>query len=330
VWSPSNPHGVRCTLEDYMVNMFGRDPSTGYANVPFSSVGIQYGLSALEAGQITPQQFADLNAHLGGLDTNGDLSPTRQSGQTIAFDRAYRDGAVDTASNLNQVAIIDLRGPDPGAFHDVYRTYAMRDRLLQNFGTAANQVLWQGPAPLIGDPSFSDDAVFAMDGWLAKVYGDHRSVPLSQKVIQDKPASLTDRCTDGNGNDVPLSVCQNVVQAYGTPRFGAGEPHTDDVLDCQLKPLDRASYLPATFTDAQWQKLEQAFPTGVCDYSKPGVGQGPTTTWMTYQDQHGNVIYGGRPMGPAPKSIPFGPRAKTAAKHRKRRRKHAVRLAFSG
>ncbi len=329
-WSASNPHGVRCTLEDYMVNMFGRDPATGYANVPFSNVGIQYGLAALEAGQITPQQFADLNAHLGGLDVNGHISPVRQSGEVIAFERAYQDGAVDTASNLNQVAIIDLRGPDPGAFHDVYRTYAMRDRLLQNFGTAANQVLWQGPTPLIGDPSFADAAIFAMDGWLAKVYGDHRSVPLSQKIIQDKPASLTDRCTDGNGNNISQSVCQTVVQAYGTPRFGAGEPHTDDILDCQLKPLDRASYLPVTFTDAQWQELEQAFPTGVCDYSKPSVGQAPTTTWMTYQDQQGHVIYGGRPLGPAPVSVPFGPRAKAAKAHHKRRRRRAPAPSFTG
>jgi hypothetical protein len=329
-WSASNPHGVRCTLEDYMVNMFGRDPATGYANVPFSNVGIQYGLAALESGQITPQQFADLNAHLGGLDVNGHISPVRQSGEVIAFERAYQDGAVDTASNLNQVAIIDLRGPDPGAFHDVYRTYAMRDRLLQNFGTAANQVLWQGPTPLIGDPSFADAAIFAMDGWLAKVYGDHRSVPLSQKIIQDKPASLTDRCTDGNGNNISQSVCQTVVQAYGTPRFGAGEPHTDDILDCQLKPLDRASYLPVTFTDAQWQELEQAFPTGVCDYSKPSVGQAPTTTWMTYQDQQGHVIYGGRPLGPAPVSVPFGPRAKAAKAHHKRRRRRAPAPSFTG
>src|SRR6201995_789832 len=73
VFNPqTNPHGVRCTLEDYMVNMFGRDPSTGSANTPFSNVGIQYGLEAVKSGQITPQQFADLNAHIGGLDLNGD------------------------------------------------------------------------------------------------------------------------------------------------------------------------------------------------------------------------------------------------------------------
>jgi uncharacterized tannase-like protein DUF6351 len=302
----TKPHGVRCTLEDYMVNLFGRDPSTGYANVPFSNVGIQYGLDALRNGQITAQQFVDLNAHVGGLDVNGHLSPTRNTGQVIAFERAYRSGAVDTASNLNNVAIIDLRGPDPGAFHDVYRTYALRDRLLRNFGTAANQILWQGPVPLIGDATFADDAVFALDKWLARVYADHRNIALSQKIIEDKPDTVADRCTNGSGTDVPFESCSEIVQAYGTPRFGADEPKTDDVLDCQLKPLDRLNY-PVTFTDAQWQELQQAFPTGVCDYSKPGIGQGPTTPWLTYQDARASVVYGGRPLGPAPSSVAFGP-----------------------
>jgi Tannase-like family of unknown function (DUF6351) len=289
-----------------MVNLFGRYPDTGYAMAAFDNVGIQYGLDALRNGQITPQQFADLNAHLGGLDVNGHFSSTRADSPDIAFQRAYQAGAVDTASNLNQVAIIDLRGPDPGAFHDVYRTYAMRDRLLRNFGTAANQILWRGPVPLIGDSTFADAAIYAEDGWLGKVYADQRDIPLSQKIIEDKPDTVADRCTDGNGNDVPSETCDAVVQQYGTPRFAADEPKTDDVLKCQLKPLRRRDY-PVSFTDAQWQELQQAFPTGVCDYSKPGVGQGPTTPWMTYQDGNRNVIYGGRPPGPPPASVPFGP-----------------------
>lgn len=307
VFNPqTNPHGVRCTLEDYMVNMFGRDPNTGYANLPFSNRGIQYGLDALRTGQITPQQFADLNAHVGGLDDNGNFSAARIEGSDLAIQRAYTDGGVDTASSLNDVAIIDLRGPDEGSFHDVYRTYAMRDRLLQNFGTAANQILWQGPVPLLGDSTFADAAVYAMDGWLAKVNADHRNTPLSQKIIQDKPDTVADRCTNGSGTDVPAESCTETVVAYGTPRFGADEPKTDDVLKCQLKPLNRSSY-PVTFTDAQWQEIEQAFPTGVCDYSKPSIGQRKTTPWLTYQNTAGHVIYGGRPLGVAPVSRSFGP-----------------------
>ena len=48
------------------------------------------------------------------------------------------------------------------------------------------------------------------------------------------------------------------------------------------------------------------FPTGVCDWSKPGVDQQDTVPWQTYQDARGRVIYGGRPLGPAPRSVPFG------------------------
>jgi hypothetical protein len=301
----TNPHGVRCTLEDYMVNMFGRDPTTGYANLPFSNRGIQYGLDALRTGVIAPQQFADLNAHVGGLDDNGSFSAARIQGSDLAIQRAYTDGGVDTASNLDNVAIIDLRGPDEGSFHDVYRTYAMRDRLLQNFGTAANQVLWQGTVPLLGDSTFADASVYAMDGWLAKVNADRRNIPLSKKIIHDKPDTVADRCTNGSGTDVPAETCTETVVAYGTPRFGADEPKTDDVLKCQLKPLERSSY-PVTFSDAQWKELQQAFPTGVCDYSKPGIDQRPTRTWLTYQNGTGRVIYGGRPLGAVPVSRPFG------------------------
>lgn len=128
----------------------------------------------------------------------------------------------------------------------------------------------------------------------------------SQKIIQDKPDTLAARCTNGSGTAVPESVCDQTVAAYGTPRLGADEAKTDDVLKCQLKPLDRSGY-PVTFTGAQWQELQRAFPNGVCDYSKPGADQGPTTGWFTYQDAVGHVIYGGLPLGPAPVSIPFGP-----------------------
>jgi hypothetical protein len=33
---------------------------------------------------------------------------------------------------------------------------------------------------------------------------------------------------------------------------------------------------------------------------EPGIGQQPTIPWQTYQKRDGSVIYGGRPLGPAP------------------------------
>ncbi len=75
-------------------------------------------------------------------------------------------------------------------------------------------------------------------------------------------------------------------------------------MKCQLKPLDRNDY-PVAFTDSQWTQLEQAFPGGVCDWSKPGVDQGGAVAWLTYQNRKGEVIYGGRPLGKAPRSRPL-------------------------
>jgi hypothetical protein len=137
-----------------------------------------------------------------------------------------------------------------------------------------------------------------MDRWLASVEADHSKTPRSQKIVQDKPADLQDRCT--------ADLCeQYLATRYGTPRSVAGGDKYNDIVKCQLKPLNRADYGAVTFTDDQWAQLQAAFPDGVCDWSKPGVGQQPNRAWLTYQDKRGNVIYGGRPMKPAPRSVPL-------------------------
>jgi hypothetical protein len=283
-----------------MVNDFGLRQD-GFANRPFGNDGIQYGLQGLLNGEISPADFVDLNAKVGGLDQNDNYQKARVKPDLIGLKRAYRSGAVDSANNLNRVAIIDLRGPDPGLFHDVYRTYAMRARLMRDFGTAANQVLWRGLAPIIGDANYSDQAVMAMDNWLAQVHSDHSARSLPEKIIADKPVDLTDRCTDGAGTNLPALTCDTAVQAYGTPRMSAGMPMSDDILECQLQPLRRASY-PVHFSDAQWSSLEATFPDGVCNYNEPGVDQRGTVPWLTYQKPNGHVIYGGKQLGPPPVS----------------------------
>ena len=46
------------------------------------------------------------------------------------------------------------------------------------------------------------------------------------------------------------------------------------MLKCQLKPIDAKDY-KAPMTADEMQQLRQAFPGGVCDYSKAGVNQVP-------------------------------------------------------
>jgi hypothetical protein len=300
----TNPNGVRCTLYDYMVNVFGRLPN-GWAQIPWDNNGVQFGLLPLLEGKITPQQFVDINSKIGGFDIDHNFSAARVKADDFAVDAEYRSGAINEGNNLDQVAIIDLRGPDPGAFHDVYRTYAMRARLLREHGTAANQVLWRGFVPLLGDSNYVSQSIIAIDKWLAAVEADGRPVPVAQKLLDDKPADVTDRCTNGVGVDLPAVVCDNVVQSYSTPRIQAGMPFTDDVMMCTLKPMNRADYYPVIFNDDQWAQLQAAFPNGVCDYSQPGQHQQGAVAWQTYQDVAGNVIYGGTSLGPPPQSVAF-------------------------
>ena len=301
VYNPqSNPRGVRCSLHDYMVNIFGRRAKDGFAQRPFDNVGIEYGRKALAAGAITPAQFADLNDKLGGWDIDYNPTRARVPADRPALSRVYRSGAINQADQLDKVAIIDLRGPDPGAFHDVYRTYAMRARLLREHGTAANQVLWRGQVPLLGDANYADESIVAMDRWLAAVERDKRRIPLARKIIQDKPASVKERCTNGAGGEQPASACDAAVQSYSSVRIEAGMNRADDTMKCVLKPLRRADY-PASLTDAQFARLRAALPQGVCDYGKPGVDRTPTVPWLSYAGGPG-----GKSLGDPDTSTSFG------------------------
>jgi hypothetical protein len=148
-----------------------------------------------------------------------------------------------------------------------------------------------------------------MDRWLTKVEADKRKISLERKVAEDRPADLHDRCSQVDGVEqvaVPGvgPVCQlDAVQTrFGTPITVAGEGIATDTNTCALKPLRRTDYYPISFTDEQWAELTKAFPSGVCDWAKPGIDQQGAIPWQTYQDAHGAVVYGGRPLGPAPKS----------------------------
>src|SRR4051812_34046072 len=317
----SNPGGVRCSIADAAINVFGpRDPAVwspqekkigrGFAGLPVDNVGVQYGLGALRSGKITPDQFVDLNAKLGGLDIDTNPIPERIDANRPALANAYRSGMINETNNLDRTAIIDCRGPDPGAFHDAYRAFAVRARLDREHGGHPNQLIWEGPVLILGDNQCELNSFEAMDRWLTAVEKDKRTGTLPQKVARDKPADLGDRCYDGNGEKVMDGLCgEAVVPVYGTPRTVAGDKITTDTNKCQLKPLSRGDdYGPLGLSDAQFATLQQIFPSGVCDFSKPGVDQQGTVPWMTYQRANGKVIYGGRPLGAPPRSKAMKPR----------------------
>lgn len=302
----TNPGGCRGKYEDFERNVWGLRPESvwtapekaigqGFAKGLFDNIGVQYGLKALAAGQITTEQFVDMNEKIGSFDIDFKLRPERGQQDEGTAHTAYESGRVNDAHFLNQVAIIDSRATgnvDPLLIHTMHHTFAHKDRIKNMHGTAENHVSWRGGEPA---PAFD-----VMDQWLTAVEADQSDAPLPEKIIKNKPADARDMCFAGRQRFTNKATCDALWPYYGAPRIVAGMATTHDTMKCQLKPLDRdsAEYGPIPFTDMQWARLEAVFPNGVCDWSKPSVDRVKSVPWMTYSDGPGL----GRPLGEAPSS----------------------------
>ena len=327
--SETNPGGVRCSVLDIMKNSLGVRPESvwgpqekevgeGFAGLPFANIGIQYGLEPLRRGEITTQQFVDLNIKLGGLNVDLDNIAERTVGDIGSIGRAYRTGLVNEGENMDQVAIINFGGPDPGIAHDYAHAFWVEDRMARaQGGSTPNRVMWFGVTPLIGDFRWATESLTAMDRWLAGVEADRSQRSLARKIADNRPDDVTDRCSNvpgvlelpGGENGEKQCVLPASLQLHlSTPREQAGDDVMNDRVACQLKPLDRADYdfLLLPLSDAQWASLQEVFPHGVCDYSKPGRGKQANETWLTYDDGRGGVVYGGRNLPGVAKRQAYG------------------------
>jgi hypothetical protein len=308
VYNPAtNPGGIRCDVQDYQSAIWGFRPSDGFARSPFANVGVQYGLSALNAGTITPEQFVALNQGVGGTDIDLNFTAARSAPDLVAQSIAYRTGQVTNGTQLANVPIIDLRGSEH-LFNDIhtdYHSYVMRARLDAANGGHGNQLIWTWDGALVPTnigppPSIALKSFLTIDTWLSNMESDTRNVPLSQKVLDDKPSGATDECFIGATltPSTDPATCAAAFPHFGDARLGAGEPLVDNAMACRLKPLSRSDYA-VTFTDAQWAQLQQIFPDGVCDWSTPPVGFQPSIPWLTFATGPG-----GTPLPPAPSSHP--------------------------
>ncbi|NBH09022.1 DUF6351 family protein [Amycolatopsis sp. SID8362] len=297
-WDPvTNPGGVKCNSNEQLVNQLGRDPRTGFVRSTLDTTGVQYGLAALKSGTITAAQFADLNASIGGLDYTGTPVAQRTAADPKALDAAYADGIVNSASQgLRETPIIDQRTDldFAGPGNDIHTTewsYVLRQRLLRANGTAANQVIIENHATAAEAAAASAYELDAMDRWLTAIDADRSHRSRQQKVLANRPGDLGDGCYLSASSRVTEALtypasgqCGALYPVAANTRMVAGEGLALDVLKCRLKPLDFRDY-PVTFTAADQQRLRAAFPGGVCDYRRPGVGQRPPVgTWLDYGD----------------------------------------------
>lgn len=296
----TNPKGTRCTIQDYSVAIFGRRPD-GFAKRPGDNIGVQYGLQAFQSGLITAEQFVDLNEKIGGMDIDWQHTAERAASDPGATELAYRSGRISNGRALARVPIIDLRGHNNNEIHADFYSYTLRERLKTANGTTGNYAMFISPAPLVPLPSVAEEAFILMDQWLASIEQDTSAKRLEQKVLEHRPAGAVDSCYIGEQKVTDWNVCQTAFPHFTSPRVVAGGPLTNDVLKCRVKPLRREDY-SASFSDALWARLSKAFPTGVCDWNVPGVGQEETPiSWATFAYEPG-----GRPLGASPSSAAGG------------------------
>ncbi len=258
------------------------------------NVGVQYGLVAFNKGEISADQFVDLNERIGGFDQYGHISDERGQAPDAAIHNAYAYGRSNNVKSLGEIPIIDFRTylehlPD---VHDSIRSFSMRERLKAANGSADNQVIIVHHRNHPGGWGVVDAQVLDwMDQWVTAIQADMAPGSEAERVVRNKPAGLSDGCYTEQGGWVAAeqgymqSQCAEMYTPHGDPRIAAGAPVANNVLKCALKPLHKGDY-EQTLTDDQFARLQQVFPSGVCDYSATSnlqaEGVADWQTWRVY------------------------------------------------
>ena len=152
------------------------------------------------------------------------------------------------------------------------------------------------PGPNVPFPPMEAELVRELpsgDGWQYEPKWDGFRGVLENDggVAGNKPAAAVDSCfaTNGSliasGNGVwdgildskPAGACTQVFPLHSTSRVVAGAPFEGGIFKCALQPVAVAAakglYAPWIPSASDVTRLEQIFPQGVCDYTKPDVGR---------------------------------------------------------
>ena len=278
--TPAQQAAVEWTHWNDAVNVYGRDPVTGFARSTWDNVGVQYGLQALRDGHLTPAEFLDLNATIGGWKPPEDMvqegcpyvataapadidvwsarniNPVgpngvapRTEGSIEAMNGAYESGLVFDGGI--DIPIIDWRHYLDAELdmHNARQSFASRARMLEHDGDASNQVIWFTDARPARAFDQTPMALAVMDQWLANL---HAHPELG--VAGNKPADAVDSCFATNGtliargtnvwngiiDSAAPGACTQVFEIHGTSRTVAGGPFDEELYKCKLQPVEAA------------------------------------------------------------------------------------------
>lgn len=306
-YDPASNSGVRATVYDHTVNVYGRLDGTDIARRPLDNRGVQYGLGALNNGLISADQFIALNRDIGGFDYDMNHVPERHRGDSLASKKAIESGRIlFGGAGLADTPIIDYRRytdhVEAGDIHMLLHQFSTRQRLVQANGHAENHVMNIGGRWGFDEENPDLGVLFAeMDSWLSAIAADTAPLSQAEKVVRNKPPTLVDVCWDQTGDEprrveeeqtfIGNSTCNSLYPAYPTPRHVAGAPLANNIVSCALRPLNVVDYA-VSFSDEQWQELLSIFPQGVCDWSSGDVsGAQHQGVWASFGPSPVNRLY---------------------------------------
>ncbi|HZA77592.1 MAG TPA: DUF6351 family protein [Acidimicrobiales bacterium] len=240
-------------------------------------------------GPLTPENFDPWSSRNMNLSPDGGATPAaRNEGDLDAIRAAYTSG-MESQGDID-IPVIDWRHylEDELDMHHSHQSFAARQRMLNADGDASNQVIWFTDARPARAFDQTPMAFEVIDEWMANI-----AAHPERSVAGNKPDRAIDSCFDTNGDliasgqgvwdgvldDRPEGACTQRFPIYSSSRREAGAPFEGGVWMCQLQPVDRAIskglYGDWTPTAAEKARLEQIFPDGVCDYTKPDAGKPP-------------------------------------------------------
>ena len=234
-----------------------------------------------------PTQWDPWSSRNMNLSPDGGITPApRREGSIEAMNAAYESGLV--FDGKIDIPIIDWRHylEDQLNMHNTHQSFATRQRMIEGQGNADNQVIWFTDARPATAFDQTAEAFQVIDEWMANI----KTNP-DKSVAENKPPDAVDRCFATNGveiargddvwdgilNDEPDGACTQVFPIYSTSRIVAGGPLKGGIYKCQLQSVEDAInagvYGLWAPDAAQQDRLEEIFPTGVCDYSLPDAGR---------------------------------------------------------
>jgi hypothetical protein len=243
---------------------------------------VQEGRPFLPSGPFDPWSSRNMR-----LSPDGGVTPApRREGDVAAMNAAYNrglyfDGDID-------IPLIDWRHylEEELDMHNSHQSFVSRRRMLDHDGDASNQAIWFTDARPSRQSDQTPQALAVIDTWINRI----RAHP-ERSVAENAPPQATDRCFTTEGEEIargpqvwagilddePDGPCTQRFPLHSTSRIVAGGPFRGGVYKCALQPVEtavaRGVYGPWSPTPAQVDRLEEIFPSGVCDYPQGDVGR---------------------------------------------------------